>query len=587
MVLKYTDEKNAQIVVALLKGHNIKKIVASPGATNIPFVESVQQDPFFEVYSVVDERSAAYIACGLAASSNEPIVLSCTGATASRNYLPGLTEAYYRKLPIIAITSFNGNYNVGNLEAQTVDRTTNLNDAVKLSVQLPIVKDKDDEWYINLQVNKTILEASRNGGGPVHINLPTNYLGTFQTESLPNVRIIQRYIQNDQFPKIEKNKKIAVFFGAHRDLTPSEEAAIDSFASNHQLVVLCDHTSGYHGNFRIQSALACANGRKGKEINSNLKPDIIFHLGEISGDYPTIGFLKESGIPVWRISEDGEIRDKFRTLEKVFECSIDAFFGKLEQEKSDNQYFHIWKEYDNSLRRRIPELPFSNLWVANQLSTKWTDKGEIHLGILNGLRCNNFFNSRTGIRTVSNVGGFGIDGTLSTMIGASYVDKSKTYLAYLGDLAFFYDMNSLGIRDVGSNVKIIVINNNGGAEFKLYSHVGATLGDNADEFVAARNHYTNLDHKNIVVQKWSEAVGFEYFQSTDKQSFESVVAEFLAERNKPCILECFTTIENDSDAIKAIEHIDASFTSRDKMKNTIKAVIPNDLKREIKKVLKK
>jgi len=94
----YSVERNVQIVIAILKANNIRKVIASPGVTNIPFVGSIQNDPFFEVYSCVDERSAAYMACGLSEESGEPVVISCTGATASRNYMPGLTEAYYRKL---------------------------------------------------------------------------------------------------------------------------------------------------------------------------------------------------------------------------------------------------------------------------------------------------------------------------------------------------------------------------------------------------------------------------------------------------------------------------------------------------------
>ena len=112
----YTNERSQQIVIALLKAHGIRKVVASPGTTNITLVGSMQQDPYFEMYSSVDERSAAYIACGLAAESGEPVVLSCTGATASRNYLPGLTEAYYRKLPVIAITATQGDYKIGHLK---------------------------------------------------------------------------------------------------------------------------------------------------------------------------------------------------------------------------------------------------------------------------------------------------------------------------------------------------------------------------------------------------------------------------------------------------------------------------------------
>lgn len=120
----YTNERNVQIVLFLLKANGIKKVVASPGATNITVVASMQNDSFFEMYSAADERSAAYIACGLAAESGEPVVLSCTGATASRNYMPGLTEAFYRKLPLIAITSSKSSSMIAQLVAQVTDRTS-------------------------------------------------------------------------------------------------------------------------------------------------------------------------------------------------------------------------------------------------------------------------------------------------------------------------------------------------------------------------------------------------------------------------------------------------------------------------------
>ena len=101
----FTSARNAQIVIYLLKAHNIRKVIASPGTQNMSLVTSMQRDSFFEMYSAPDERSAAYMACGLSSESGEPVVLSCTGATASRNYVPGLTEAFYRHLPVIAITS--------------------------------------------------------------------------------------------------------------------------------------------------------------------------------------------------------------------------------------------------------------------------------------------------------------------------------------------------------------------------------------------------------------------------------------------------------------------------------------------------
>ena len=123
-VFHYTAARNTQIVLYLLKAHGIRKVIASPGTQNMSLVLSMQQDPFFEMYSAADERSAAYMACGLSAESGEPVVLSCTGATASRNYVPGLTEAFYRHLPVVAITSTQHITSVGHDIPQVIDRST-------------------------------------------------------------------------------------------------------------------------------------------------------------------------------------------------------------------------------------------------------------------------------------------------------------------------------------------------------------------------------------------------------------------------------------------------------------------------------
>ena len=156
----YTSERNAQIVIALLKNHGIRKVIASPGTTNICLIASMQQDPYFEIYSAADERSAGYIACGMAAESGEPVVISWTGATASRNYMPALTEAFYRKLPVLAITSSRRNYRIGHNFDQVTDRTQLPKDVAKLSVQVPLVYDNESEWADIIAVNKAILELT-------------------------------------------------------------------------------------------------------------------------------------------------------------------------------------------------------------------------------------------------------------------------------------------------------------------------------------------------------------------------------------------------------------------------------------------
>lgn len=178
----YTNEKSIQILIALMKAHGVRKVIASPGVMNIPFVASIMKDKDFEIYSSVDERSAAYMACGMAAESGEPVVLSCTGATASRNYIPALTEAFYRHLPIIALTATQPVGRIGHNFGQVIDRSNPLNDIAVYNCTLPIVHNQEDSWDCELKVNAAMHALKRRGGGPVHINMPLEFPQTF-TES--------------------------------------------------------------------------------------------------------------------------------------------------------------------------------------------------------------------------------------------------------------------------------------------------------------------------------------------------------------------------------------------------------------------
>ena len=239
----YTDEKNAQIVIALLKKHGIRKIVASPGTTNICLVSSIQRDSFFEVYSAPEERSGAYIACGLSAECGEPVVITCTGATASRNYFPALTEAYYRKLPILAITCSRRGTRIGHNIDQVTDRTQLPKDIAKMTVQVPLVYDQESEWGDVIAVNKAILELSHHGNGPVHINLETNYSTNYSVQQLPDIRAIYRLNESEKnkFPEI-KGKKIAVMIGSHLPWNDKLEQFVELF-SNAKYVI----TDTFHG----------------------------------------------------------------------------------------------------------------------------------------------------------------------------------------------------------------------------------------------------------------------------------------------------------------------------------------------------
>ncbi|MCP9338557.1 thiamine pyrophosphate-binding protein [Stutzerimonas xanthomarina] len=552
----YTREKNAQVILYLLKAHNIRHVIASPGTTNTALVSSMQQDPHFIMYSSVDERSAAYMACGLAAELNEPVVISCTGATASRNYLPGMTEAFYRKLPVLAITSMQAFSRVGHHVAQVIDRSSMPKDAVTLSVELPIVKDDEDVWDCEIKVNKAILELKRHGGGPVHINLPTTYSKPYDVKQLPDYRVIERISEQDRFPELgtPDHRKIAVFVGAHKTWSKAETEALESFCEQYGAVVFCDHSSGYQGKNRLLFALAAAQTMLDK---SPCQPDVLIHIGEVTGDYATLGM---AGRQVWRVSEDGEIRDTFRKLRYVFAMPEQAFFAHYAGQAAGQApvnagYYEQCRQQLQAIRDNLPELPLSNAWLASQLAHRIPAGSTIHFGILNSLRCWNFYELPASVTAASNVGGFGIDGGLSSLIGASLANPNKLYFAVIGDLAFFYDLNVLGNRHAGNNLRILLVNNGKGTEFRQYNHHAAYFGEGAEEFVAASGHFGCKSP--TLVKNFATDLGYEYLAATSKEEFAVHYQRFIAPEvgGKSIIFEVFTDSELESQALESIQNI--------------------------------
>ena len=541
----YTSEKNVQIVIALLKKNGIKKVVASPGTTNMTFVASIQNDPFFEIYSSVDERSAAYLACGLAAESGEAVIISCTGATASRNYMSGLTEAFYRKLPILAITSHRGNHKVGHLFDQQIDRRNIPNDIANISVTIPMVRCDEDEKICAIEANKAILALKRRGGGPAHINIFTEYSTDFSIKELPKVKHIERYSAHDTYPDIDKYNRIAIFIGSHKNFSQNETKTIETFCEKNNSAVLCDHTSGYYGKYRIQYPLI--NSQNGYWSNIE-KIDLLIHIGEVSGSY-----FPRRVTEVWRVSEDGEIRDTFGKLTKVFEVNERIFFSHYcTKDKNDTSIYKEWEDELSKTQSLIPELPFGNIWIAQKTIPLLPQGCNLHLGILNTLRSWNFFNLDKSITTNCNVGGFGIDGGVSALVGASLANKDKLYFGVFGDLAFFYDMNVVGNRHIGNNIRIMLINNGMGAEFRNYAHPCYPLGEEAEEFLAAAGHFGNKSPK--LVKNYAEDLGYNYLSATNKEEFFKNVELFTTAtiEEKPIIFEIFTERQDESDALETI-----------------------------------
>ena len=566
----YSSDKATQIVVALLKAHNIRYVIASPGTTNIALVGSMQYDSYFKIYSSADERSAAYMACGLAAEAGEPVVITCTEATASRNYLPALTEAYYRKLPILVITGHHGLAQIGHLSSQTIDRSVHPNDTVKLSVSVNTIHTPEDEWRTIVDVNRAILELSHHGNGPVHINLEAGVSAGFHQKDLPEFRKINRVTDKQNMPMMPQGR-VAVVIGSHVTFSKREVNAIDQFCSSHDAVVFCDHTSGYKGRYKVNSALiACQHNYHSELMNI----DLLIHIGEVSGDTYTTGRLQPKA--VWRVNPDGELRDTFRQLCYVFEMDEEDFFSYYTKEgtKTDN-YLQLCQNEYAAIMSQIPELPFSNIWVAKELHAKLPANAVVHFSIFNSLRSWNFFQLPDTIESSCNVGGFGIDGPLSTLIGASLAKPDQLHYMIAGDLAFFYDLNSLGNRHLQNNVRIILINNGRGVEFRKYDHPGSWFGDDSDKFFAAAGHYGNMSPN--LVKHYAEDLGFEYIKASSKEELLMIKERLLIPTltEKPMLLEVFTQTNDEIGALDTIRNLtrDPKMVVKSTVKKVAKGII--------------
>ena len=554
--MAYSEEKNVLMLMSLMKAHGIRKVIASPGTTNISLVASMQQDSFFELYSAYDERSAAYMACGIAAETGEAVALSCTQATASRNYFSGLTEAYYRKLPILAITSTQHAGRVGQGFQQAIDRTKQPVDTVKLSFQIPVIHNADDAWHCNVMINRALLELKRSGGGPVHLNLYTTYSQVFNVSQLPDERVINRISYFDFYkgciPSLRPSSRIAIFVGAHKKWSTDQINAIDSFCAKFNAVVCCDQASNYKGEYRVNIGLITNQIEYRSPV---LNADIVIHIGEITG-----AILNIRAPEVWRVDPNGEIMDTFKTERYIFEMEEEYFFNHYanseKQEIENHRYFDEWKAEYEKMISLIPELPFSNPWIAQHAIQMIPDNSILHLGIYNSYRMWSMFEPKTSVLGYSNTGGFGIDGGLSTLLGASLYTNQLVFGVF-GDLAFFYDMNSLCNHHFGKNVRILLINNGLGVEFKLPHNRAYQLGDRANEYICAQGH--NGKKSRELIKHFSEDLGFMYLSSDSKESFLKELDTFTSsEIMQSIIFEVFVNYEDESEACKIIRHLCSS-----------------------------
>ncbi|MDV7712272.1 2-succinyl-5-enolpyruvyl-6-hydroxy-3-cyclohexene-1-carboxylic-acid synthase [Enterococcus casseliflavus] len=586
----YTEVKSYQIIIALLKEYGIRHLVLSAGSRNVPLVHSVEEDPFFKCYSVVDERSAAYFAMGLSQQLNEPVVISCTSSTATANYWPAVAEAYYQKVPLIIMTSDRNPAMLGQLEDQMIDQVGMYDRHVKLSVNLPIVNDKDDFIYCQRLVNEAFLELDHHGKGPVHINIPSKtYNNSFNVKELPHVTKINRIDKNSdskqwkkQIDQLSSKKRIMVIVGQNWERNIEMNSLLKEFKSKFNCCIIAEYMSNLDLDNFVNTTLSFETRYITDKKFNEFLPEIVISFGENM----TIGVKellrkRQGEFEHWLISNDGMIVDGYKSLTTIFECPIEYFLKKFSENAttlSNNEYNDLIENYTNGVI--IPEFDFCNIYAIKETVEKIPENSILHLSINSSIRITNFFKLNKGVQTYANIGTHGIDGCLSSFLGQASAIDNLAFLV-IGDLSFFYDMNALRIKHIKKNVRILMINNSGGEEFyynKMWKNASSDL-------------HTTARHSNVA-RDWVKSTGFEYKEVRDKKSLAIALEDFFnPELDRPMFIEVFTEMKSDADELYKLYDIsrpkDLKSESIRKSKELVKKTIGQEKAQKIASKFKK
>ena len=537
------DFVKIRLIGTLLKNYGIKHVVLSPGGRDVPIIRMFENNTdSFTLHRVTDERSAAYFGLGLASAINSPVACVCTSGTAASNYLPAVTEAYFTGVPLVVITADRIEVFHGHGEDQTIPQKHIYDGVVKKSVSLPDNFGGYSEHMARRDISDCILEATHNGMGPVHINVPVNDINIGANAPSQCWRILQQgkpnilrasFTNGDKemyawLEALKRSPRILVVYGQNKPLSPEEKKYVDLFASKFNCTIVTDSISNYSGEYSLNS-YNMINQVSQEDFNRFLAPDILISVGgkRLMND-PLTFKVRGSGKPIrhWSVTPDGKVKDFYFKLSSVIESTQGQFFRWFAEHageiKNDGEYFNVWKE----LVKKYPKKEiggFNTFFIHEKFYDRLPKGSFLHLGVGQNFFVVKRHDLDPSIEVYCNMGTNGIDGCTSTFMGqcAIYQNKKQCYLI-VGDLSFFYDMNGIWNKDLNKNARILLVNNNGTG--LLRSH----------------NLRAVSSVHNTAAEGWVKSTGFEYISASSKEEFEEKLKYFTGTENEnPLFFEVF------------------------------------------------
>lgn len=544
-----TDISNigsVRTLVKLSRQKGLMDVVLSPGSRNAPFIMSFAAIPDFNCISVVDERSAAFVALGIAQQKQTPVLLCCTSGSAMLNYASAIAEAYYQRVPLVVISADRPKEWIDQGEGQSMRQARFFEGIVAKSFELCHEQSENDAWLNRRFVNEA-LELAISQHRPVHINVPLSeplyQLMTADLDAIvKEIRISGRSneVAHSDFIRLEetwqKSARILILASQMRESAGLLEQLV-LLNSDPRISIVTETTANlYHFGF-VTSIDRTIERFLGSDAEHQYVPTLLITVGENLISKKLKSFLrkhKDQVIHHWHFGD--EVMDTFQSLTELIASPPAALMAALRSSNADasSDFGTLWKKQFFLAEQRHNEFleatRFSDLKAFDLILDHLPEGWQLQMGNSSVVRYVQLFNQLSGVRYFGNRGVSGIEGSTSTAVGAALASDSPVLLIS-GDHSFRYDANGLSIPVVPSNLRIIIVNNGGGNIFRIIE--GPELNEISERFIEVENQQSI---ENLVKHH-----GVAYRSAKNQVELQTELEKLFGLETSECIvLEVFT-----------------------------------------------
>lgn len=549
----------------------ISYAVVCPGSRCAPLTLAFSRHSKIITKTFSDERSAGFVALGLAQQSGTAVVMVCTSGSAVYNFAPAVAEAFFAQTPLLVFTADRPAEWIAQHDGQTIHQENVFGRHVKKSYQLPQSYDHaDDQWAVNRMVNEAINLAMQEPKGPIHINAP--FREPFYPESKEkityskDVRVMEDFqnthaLSADQAEQLKrewnKYNKILVVAGQH-DYDNTLLSALQGFTQTQPVAVVGDIIANLNSIESVVRHTDVFLTHAPDDVKKSLRPDLLITFGKSVISKSLKLFLRKySPKAHWHIQPAGVVADPFQRITKIINASPASFFDVLQgtekpkvfEKQKQSNYQKLWEAEEHraerSLKDFFPKEAFGELELVHEIVRQLPPLCNLHLANSMSVRYANLVgltDPKKNINVFSNRGTSGIDGCTSTAVGHALVNELPNFLI-TGDLAFFYDRNAFWHRYNLANLRIVLLNNHGGIIFKMIDGPG-TLPETDEYFVT---------QQSLNAKKLCEEFDFDHLKLDNKRKIKNTLKDFFDFDGRTKILELETGIDQNKTIFESLK----------------------------------